>query len=107
MKNIIFSFAFLVMIMMNAQNKRFIYEYKLISDSTKKDEIKTADTKSKIFFIILNLKVYKIVYKNDSQRSKLLGGTISKYKNVSQVLKKMELTGAIHFKLIGHKIIVE
>ena len=49
----------------------------------------------------------EIEYKNKSQKNKLLGGTISKYKNVSQVLKKMELTGAIHFQLIGHKIIVE
>jgi len=49
----------------------------------------------------------EVEYKNEAQKNILLGGTISKYKNVSQVLKKMELTGAIHFHLIGHKIIVE
>ena len=49
----------------------------------------------------------EIEYKNDALRGKPLGGTISKYKNVSQILKKMELTGAIHFKLTGRKIIVE
>ena len=49
----------------------------------------------------------EIEYKNNALRTMPLGGTISKYKSVSQVLKKMELTGAIHFKLIGRKIIVE
>lgn len=41
MKKIIFSFAFLLIMIINAQNKRFVYEYKFVSDSTKKDESKT------------------------------------------------------------------
>lgn len=49
----------------------------------------------------------EVEYKNDAVRKQALAGTISKYSNVSQVLKKMELTGAIHLTLSGHKIIVE
>lgn len=41
MKKIIFPFAFLLIMIINAQNKRFVYEYKFVSDSTKKDESKT------------------------------------------------------------------
>ena len=48
-----------------------------------------------------------VEYKNDAVRKQALAGTISKYSNVSQVLKKMELTGVIHLSLSGHKIIVE
>jgi GLPGLI family protein len=59
MKKIIFSFAFLVMIMMNAQNKRFIYEYKLISDSTKKDE-----TKTELMFLDISKKGSKFYSRN-------------------------------------------
>jgi transmembrane sensor len=33
-------------------------------------------------------------------------GTISKYKNASQVLKKLELTGGVHFQIEGRRIIV-
>lgn len=41
MKKIIIAFIFLLGILFNAQNKRFVYEYKYVSDSTKKDESKT------------------------------------------------------------------
>ncbi|MDQ0593978.1 GLPGLI family protein [Chryseobacterium ginsenosidimutans] len=41
MKKIILVFAFLLTMIINAQNKRFVYEYKFVSDSTKKDESKT------------------------------------------------------------------
>lgn len=43
MKKIIiaFTFTFLLGMLFNAQNKRFVYEYKFVSDSTKKDESKT------------------------------------------------------------------
>lgn len=33
-------------------------------------------------------------------------GTISRYANASQVLKKLELTGAVHFRISGRRIIV-
>jgi len=35
-----------------------------------------------------------------------LGGRISKYKNISQLLKNIELASSIHFKVNGNKIIV-
>ncbi|GAA5101023.1 hypothetical protein GCM10023210_40110 [Chryseobacterium ginsengisoli] len=41
MKKIIIAFTFLLGMLFNAQNKRFVYEYKFVSDSTKKDESKT------------------------------------------------------------------
>jgi len=34
------------------------------------------------------------------------GGSVSRFKNVSEVLRKLELTGQIHFKIDGQKIIV-
>ncbi|WP_166670679.1 FecR family protein [Olivibacter sp. XZL3] len=48
-----------------------------------------------------------IRYKNPSLRKELLGGTISKYSNIEQLLKKMELTGAFHFTVKGREIVVE
>lgn len=48
----------------------------------------------------------EVEYKNNALRSEALAGTISKYSNVSQVLKKMELTGVLHFKIEGRKIMV-
>jgi GLPGLI family protein len=37
MKKIIIAFALLLGMLFNAQNKRFVYEYRFVSDSTKKD----------------------------------------------------------------------
>lgn len=47
-----------------------------------------------------------IKYENETAKAKMLTGTISRYKNVSSVLKKIELTGAAHFKIDGNQIIV-
>jgi len=49
-----------------------------------------------------------ILYQNSDHKKKLLfSGTISKYNNVSMALKKFELTGAFHFRIIGRKIIID
>jgi transmembrane sensor len=39
-------------------------------------------------------------------RNKKFGGRVSKYKNISELLKNMELTGTIHFKIEGRRITV-
>lgn len=49
----------------------------------------------------------EVEYKNNGLRNEALAGTISKYSNVSQVLKKMELTGVLHFEIEGRKIMVQ
>lgn len=47
----------------------------------------------------------EVVYAN-GQISENFGGTVSKFENVSQVLKILETTGTIHFKIEGRRIIV-
>nr|WP_121272183.1 FecR family protein [Pedobacter schmidteae] len=47
----------------------------------------------------------EIVYKGDIQ-TKEFGGKISRYENITDVLKPLELTGSVHFKLEGRRIIV-
>ena len=47
----------------------------------------------------------EVVYK-DIRRSKRFGGTVSKFGNVSDVLKMLELTGEVHFKIEGRVITV-
>lgn len=39
-------------------------------------------------------------------KGKTFGGTIARFKDVDQLLKSIELTGAIHFKIEGRKVIV-
>lgn len=46
----------------------------------------------------------EVVYEG-ADRNKLFGGGISRYKNVSQVLRKLELTGGVHFTIEGRRII--
>jgi GLPGLI family protein len=41
MKKLVIFLAFFLGMVINAQNQRFVYEYKFVSDSTKKDESKT------------------------------------------------------------------
>lgn len=48
----------------------------------------------------------EIVYEKDAPMDISLGGLVSKYQNVSDVLKVMELTGKVHFKIEGRRIIV-
>lgn len=45
-----------------------------------------------------------VVYQG-ADKNKLFGGGISRYKNVSQVLRKLELTGGVHFTIEGRRII--
>jgi len=48
-----------------------------------------------------------IQYQNSDLKKKLLfSGTLSRYSNVSKVLKKLELTDAVRFKIAGRIIIV-
>lgn len=48
-----------------------------------------------------------IQYQNSDLKKKLLfSGTLSRYSNVSKVLKKLELTESVQFKIEGRKIIV-
>lgn len=50
--------------------------------------------------------IENIEYQSSGLSKKLFSGTISKYSNASQVLKKLELTEAVHFKIKGRSIIV-
>jgi transmembrane sensor len=47
----------------------------------------------------------EIDYKEDMM-GKTYSGNISKFQDVTEVLKTMELTGTIHFKIIGRRILV-
>lgn len=47
-----------------------------------------------------------IEFKDNSLKTQIFSGTISRYKNVSSVLRKLELTRVAHFKLENRKIIV-
>jgi transmembrane sensor len=47
-----------------------------------------------------------VVYENQQAKKTTLGGTISKFKNVSQVLKMLETTGEVKFKIEPGKITV-
>ncbi|MBE9666836.1 DUF4974 domain-containing protein [Mucilaginibacter boryungensis] len=47
----------------------------------------------------------EVAYKGDVSR-KAIGGSVSRFKNVSEVLKMLELTGAVHFKIEGRRILV-
>ena len=49
----------------------------------------------------------KIHYEKPSLKEELLAGTISKYANIKQVLRKMELTGAFHFSITNGEIIID
>ena len=46
-----------------------------------------------------------IVYKGKVPE-KALWGTVSRFEDVSEVLKMLELTGSIHFKLEGRRLTV-
>jgi len=48
----------------------------------------------------------EIEYKDASLQQQVFTGTVSRYKNVSQVIKTLELTNAAHFKIEGNKIVV-
>jgi transmembrane sensor len=48
----------------------------------------------------------EITYANNVDPSLHFGGKISRYKNLSSTLKIMELTGNIHFKVVGRRVTV-
>jgi transmembrane sensor len=47
-----------------------------------------------------------IEYKDNGVKTQIFSGKISRYKNVSSVLKKLELTGAVHFEWADKEIVV-
>jgi transmembrane sensor len=47
-----------------------------------------------------------VEFKDENILNKNFGGTFSKFENVSEMLHVMELTGVIHFKIDGRRIIV-
>jgi transmembrane sensor len=47
-----------------------------------------------------------VTYSDNSLKTQVFSGTISRFKNVSQLIEKLELTGAVHFKIEGKKIFV-
>jgi transmembrane sensor len=47
-----------------------------------------------------------VEFKDSSLKTKGFSGTVSRFTNVSQVLKKIELTGSVHFKIEGRRIVV-
>ncbi|KQM78138.1 hypothetical protein ASE74_15655 [Pedobacter sp. Leaf216] len=48
----------------------------------------------------------EVVFNDSSLKSKEFSGTVSRFANVSQVLKKIEFTGSVHFKIEGRRIVV-
>ena len=47
-----------------------------------------------------------VLYQNDAAQSMVFSGTVSKYKNVSQVIRILELTNAVHFRIDNNRVIV-
>nr|WP_121271474.1 FecR family protein [Pedobacter schmidteae] len=47
-----------------------------------------------------------IVFENEKLKSRLLGGTVSRFSTVTEVLEVLELTELAHFKIKGRSIIV-
>lgn len=48
----------------------------------------------------------EVIYEDQSVKKELFGGTMSRFGKVSEVLKMLELTGSVHFKIEGRRIIV-
>jgi len=49
----------------------------------------------------------EIVYDSQLPQRIKLGGWVSRNKNISAVLKVLESTGEVHFKVTGRRVIVE
>ncbi|WP_121200321.1 FecR family protein [Mucilaginibacter gracilis] len=47
-----------------------------------------------------------VTYQNDVSRVSF-GGTVSRAKNIEELLNKIELTGSVHFKIEGRRVIVK
>ncbi|UKT65953.1 FecR family protein [Pedobacter mucosus] len=48
----------------------------------------------------------EIIYANEKVKNNLLSGTTSRFENASQVFDILELTGLVHFKVEGRRVIV-
>jgi ferric-dicitrate binding protein FerR (iron transport regulator) len=48
----------------------------------------------------------EVDFKDNSLKTKSFSGTVSRFSNVSQLLKKIELTGSVHFKIEERRIVV-
>ena len=48
----------------------------------------------------------EVVYEDAVDQNKLYWGGVSRYDKVSKVLEKLTLTGNIHFKIEGRRIVV-
>jgi transmembrane sensor len=48
----------------------------------------------------------EVEYKDEKLQNNHYSGTVSRYENVSQIIKVLELSNAAHFKIEGNKIIV-
>lgn len=49
----------------------------------------------------------EVIFTNNRLKYKRTSGSVSRFGNVSQVLKKIEMTGGVHFTINGRKITVE
>lgn len=87
-----------------------------------KMDIKEADTEEAVawkngYFLFNNDKIenvmrqisrwynIEVIYQGDVSK-KAIGGSLSRHKNVSEILRMLELTGAVHFKTEGRRITV-
>ena len=87
-----------------------------------KMDIKEADTEEAVawkngYFLFNNDKIenvmrqisrwynVEVTYQGDVSK-KAIGGSLSRHKNVSEILRMLELTGAVHFKTEGRRITV-
>lgn len=48
----------------------------------------------------------EVLYQDDVAQSMVFSGTVSKYKNVLQVIRILELTNAVHFRIDNNKVII-
>lgn len=48
----------------------------------------------------------EIEYQESALKDQRFSGTVSRYKNISQIIKVLELTNAVHFKIQDNKILV-
>lgn len=47
-----------------------------------------------------------VQYQDNTLKAQTFGGTVSRYKNVSEVIKTLEFTNAVHFEVEGKRIVV-
>jgi transmembrane sensor len=48
----------------------------------------------------------EVVFEDAGLQNKLFSGSVSRFSNASQVLSKLALTGSVHFKITGRRILV-